>query len=189
MNAKLNERSGGKCELCGSAADIATYHVLPDRYSDNEVAICQSCRMQIDNNTPMVDHYWHFLSETMWSEVPAIQVLAWRMLNRLRNESWAADNLDMLYLDDETLAWAKAGGDPDEQPGAVVHKDSHGNVLQNGDSVVITKTLDVKGSSINAKLGTVVKNIRLVEDNPEQVEGRVEGQLIVILTKYLKRQN
>jgi len=116
-------------------------------------------------------------------------VLAWRMLNRLRNESWAADNLDILYLDEETLAWAKAAGDPDDQSEAVVHKDSNGNVLQNGDSVVLTKTLDVKGSSISAKLGTVVKNIRLVEDNPEQIEGRVEGQLIVILTKYLRKQS
>src|SRR5690606_17665226 len=109
-------------------------------------------------------------------------------LNRLRSESWAADNLDMLYLDDETLAWAKAGEDQDDRQGVIVHKDGYGNVLQNGDSVVITKTLDVKGSAITAKLGTVVKNIRLVEDNPEQVEGRVAGQVIVILTKYLKRQ-
>jgi protein PhnA len=37
-------------------------------------------------------------------------------------------------------------------------------------------------------MGTVVKNIRLVEDNTEQIEGRIEGQLIVILTKYVRRQ-
>ncbi len=84
---------------------------------------------------------------------------------------------------------AKALGEQDEAGEVLVHKDSNGNVLQNGDSVAPIKTLDVKGSSLSAKLGTVVKNIRLVEDNPEQIKGRVEGQLIVILTKYLRKQN
>ncbi|MGE8379306.1 MAG: PhnA domain-containing protein, partial [Sphingobacterium sp.] len=57
------------------------------------------------------------------------------------------------------------------------------------DTVVLTKTLDVKGSSLKATLGTVVKNIRLVADNIEQIEGKIEGQTIVILTKYLRKQN
>jgi protein PhnA len=69
------------------------------------------------------------------------------------------------------------------------HRDSNNNVLENGDTVVIIKTLDVKGSSLSAKLGTVVKNIKLVDDNKEQIEGRVEGQLIVILTKYVRKQS
>lgn len=99
------------------------------------------------------------------------------------------DNLDMMYLDEETLAWAKAGAEDEDEAPAEFHKDSNGNLLQTGDSVVLTKTLDVKGSSINAKLGTVVKNIRLVEDNTDQIEGRIEGQVIVILTKYLRKQS
>jgi protein PhnA len=37
-------------------------------------------------------------------------------------------------------------------------------------------------------VGTVVRNIRLVENNTEQIEGRIEGQVIVILTKYVRRQ-
>ena len=70
-----------------------------------------------------------------------------------------------------------------------MHKDSNGHVLQNGDSVVLIKSLDVKGSTINAKLGTVVRNIRLVDNNTEQIEGRIEGQVIVILTKYVRKQH
>ena len=101
---------------------------------------------------------------------------------------WAADNLDMLYLDEETLAWAKKTGDHESDGAVYLHKDSNGAVLQNGDSVVLTKSLDVKGSSLNAKMGTVVKNIRLVADNTEQIEGRIEGQVIVILTKYVRKQ-
>jgi protein PhnA len=38
-------------------------------------------------------------------------------------------------------------------------------------------------------MGTVVKNIRLVENNTEQIEGKIEGQVIVILTKYVRKQN
>jgi protein PhnA len=110
------------------------------------------------------------------------------MLNRLKQESWASDNLDMMYLDDERLAWAKASGDHENDAAVELHKDSNGNLLQNGDTVVLTKSLDVKGSTLNAKMGTVVRNIRLVEDNTEQIEGKIEGQTIVILTKYVRRQ-
>lgn len=93
----------------------------------------------------------------MWSEVPAVQIVAWRMLNRLRAESWAVDNLDMLYLDEDTLAWAKATGDHENDGSVALHKDSNGNILKTGDTVVLTKSLDVKGSTLNAKMGTVVK--------------------------------
>ena len=94
-----------------------------------------------------------------------------------------------MYRDGKQLAWAKATGDHENDASVDLHKDSNGHILQNGDSVVLIKSLDVKGSTLNAKLGTVVKNIRLVPDNTEQIEGRVEGQLIVILTKYLRRQS
>jgi len=60
--------------------------------------------------------------------------------------------------------------------------------LLQGDSIVLTKSLDVKGTSLNAKMGTIVKNIRLVEENTEQIEGKIEGQTIVILTKYVRKQ-
>lgn|SRR5690606_14625253 len=188
MNEMLRARSGGKCELCGKDTEVVVYNVQPDGHPNNEVVICQSLLAQIEGQEPVNPDEWRFLPDAMWSEVPAVQVVAWRMLNRLKGESWATDALDILYLDEETLAWAEAVAAPEEPGEAVVHKDAFGNVLQNGDSVVLTKTLDVKGSSISAKLGTVVRNIRLVDDNPEQIEGRVEGQLIIILTKYLRKQ-
>src|SRR5690606_1695262 len=189
MDEKLLARSGGKCELCGKETEVVVYNVPPDSQPDNEVVVCQSLLAQIEGREAVNPDDWRFLPDARWSEVPAVQVLAWRMLNRLKSESWAADALDILYLDEETLAWAEAVAGPEEPGEALIHKDAFGNVLQNGDSVVLTKTLDVKGSSISAKLGTVVRNIRLVEDNAEQIEGRVEGQLIVILTKYLRKQS
>jgi protein PhnA len=111
------------------------------------------------------------------------------MLNRLRDESWAVDNLDMMYLEDDVMAWAKATGDHENDGAVVLHRDSKGHVLQNGDAVVLTKSLDVKGSTLNARMGTVVRNIRLVHDNTDQIEGKIEGQLIVILTQYVRKQN
>lgn len=189
MNETLHARSAGKCELSQEEAELIVYNVLPDGHAGNEVLINKSLIGQIEGREPLHADTWRFLPDTMWSVVPAIQVLAWRMLHRLKGESWAADALDILYLDDETMEWARAVVDDDNPTEAIVHKDSNGNMLQNGDSVVLTKTLDVKGSSLSAKLGTVVKNIRLVENNAEQIEGRVEGQLIVILTKYLRKQH
>jgi protein PhnA len=132
--------------------------------------------------------HWSCLTEAMWSEVPAIQVISWRMLNRLRDESWAADNLDMMFLDDDTLIWAKATGDHENSSVVDLHRDANDQQLQDGDTVVLTKSLDVKGSTLNAKMGTVVKNIKIVADNTEQIEGKIEGQLIVILTKYVRKQ-
>ncbi len=189
--ALLSLRSENKCELCKSGEDIQMYEVLPQQNGDADdcIMICSVCRSQIQRQAELNSSHWHCLSESMWSEVPGIQVVAWRMLNRLRNESWAADNLDMLYLDDKTLAWAKATGDHENDDTVELHKDCNGQVLQNGDAVVLIKSLDVKGSTLNAKMGTVVKNIRIVEDNTEQIEGKIEGQTIVILTKYVRKQS
>jgi protein PhnA len=53
-------------------------------------------------------------------------------------------------------------------------KDSNGNILQNGDTVVIIKNLPVKGSSQSIKAGTKVKNIRLV-DSDHNIDCKVEG--------------
>jgi len=188
LQATLTARSNNQCELCNSNDGLSLYEVAFAPYKDEDgcMMICAKCLAQIEKKEELDAAHWNCLTTSMWSEVPAVQVTAWRMLNRLRSESWAADNLDMLYLDDEKLVWAKATGD-DENDGTVdLHKDAEGQILKTGDSVILTKSLDVKGTSLNAKVGTIVKNIRLVPDNTEQIEGRIEGQVIVILTKYVR---
>ncbi|MFM7016766.1 MAG: alkylphosphonate utilization protein, partial [Bacteroidota bacterium] len=112
---------------------------------------------------------------------------AWRMLNRLKNETWAADAIDMMYLDEDLLQWAQATNDHLESDGNDMHRDCNGAILLAGDSVTLIKSLDVKGSSVQAKIGTAVRNIKLVHDNTEQIEGKIDGQQIVILTKYVKK--
>ena len=68
-----------------------------------------------------------------------------------------------------------------------MHKDSNGTVLANGDTVTLIKDLPVKGAGFTAKRGTAVRNISLVPDNAGHIEGRVEGQRIVILTQFVKK--
>jgi protein PhnA len=190
LDELLIQRSGNACELCGKTGSLSLYEVPPQdqREPENCILVCSKCLAQIEKREEPDPAHWRVLGETMWSEVPGVQVMAWRMLNRLRHESWAADNLDMLYLDDDKLAWAKATGDHENDGSVDLHRDTNGAILQNGDSVVLIKSLDVKGSTLNAKMGTVVKNIRLVADNTEQIEGKIEGQTIVILTKYVRKQ-
>ncbi len=190
IDASLKARSGNKCELCQSDNSLSVYEVGPTAYNsgDNNILICEKCKAQVEKKEPLDNNHWACLTTSMWSEVPAVQIVSWRMLNRLKNESWAMDNLDMMYLDDETLTWAKASGDHENDATVELHKDCNGNILQHGDTVVLIKSLNVKGSTLNAKMGTVVKNIRLVEDNTEQIEGKIEGQIIVILTKYVRKQ-
>ena len=65
-------------------------------------------------------------------------------------------------------------------------KDSNGNLLQEGDAVTIIKDLKVKGSSTVLKRGTVVKNIRLTDDEKE-IEGRVNKEQMVLKTEFLKK--
>ena len=71
----------------------------------------------------------------------------------------------------------------------MVHRDSNGAVLAAGDTVVLIKDLPVKGSSMVAKRGTSVRNIRLVQDNPDQIEGRVNDQQIVILCQFVRKSS
>jgi protein PhnA len=186
----LLNRSENKCELCGATDALQVYEVPPQDQTnaDNCIMVCNTCLAQIDKKAELNQEHWKCLNESMWSEATGVQVVAWRMLNRLKAESWAANLLDMLYLDDNKLAWAKATGDHDNDSSVDLHKDANGTILAQGDAIVLTKSLDVKGSSLSAKMGTVVKNIRLVEGNTEQIEGKIEGQTIVILTKYVRKQ-
>ena len=191
LEETLKKRAADQCELCKAENDLKIYEVPPksDRREEDSLLICAKCLAQLDKKEALDSKHWACLTASMWSEVPAVQVVSWRLLNRLRNESWASENLDMMYLDDENMAWAKATGDHENDSAVELHVDCNGNVLQTGDSVALIKSLDVKGSTLNAKLGTVVKNIRLVADNIEQIEGKIEGQVIVILTKYVRKQN
>lgn len=188
----LKERSGDICELSGVAGVPLFVYELPHSAGkglESSLLLCEKCIAQIEKREVPESTYWEkILPVTIWSEIPAIQVVSWRMLNRFRNESWAVDTLEMAYLEEALLEWAKAAGDHTNDTDLLFHKDANGHILQNGDTVTLIKDLDVKGSSLTAKVGTAVRNIRLVHDNPEQIEGKIENQALVILTKFVKKQ-
>lgn len=188
VEQQLRDRAGSKCELCGAEDALAVYEVPPesDGGADQAVLLCATCRAQIEDPEQVDVNHWRCLNDSMWTPTPAVQVLAWRMLDRLRGEGWPQDLLDMLYLEPEVQAWAEATNAPDEAD-AVRHLDSNGAPLAAGDTVTLIKDLNVKGAGFTAKRGTAVRNISLVQDNPEQIEGRVNSQQIVILTKFVKK--
>ncbi|GAA4452446.1 PhnA domain-containing protein [Rurimicrobium arvi] len=187
---QLKARSGTSCELCSITSGLHVYEVAPvaSNITGNEALFCAKCIAQIDKKEELDPAHWECLKSAMWSEFPAVQVTAWRMLNRLRSESWAAECIDMMYFDDETMEWAKATGDHENDASVDLHRDSNGHVLEHGDTVVLTKSLDVKGSTVNARLGTVVRNIKLDPNDTGYIEGRIEGQSIMIKTIYVRKQ-
>lgn len=69
--------------------------------------------------------------------------------------------------------WSQDAGAETDDGGKVV-KDAHGNVLQDGDSITVIKDLKVKGSSLVVKVGTRVKNIRLV-DGDHDIDCKIDG--------------
>ena len=189
IEKELQARSGGKCELCNATEGLKVYVVPPKvaGYVEDSVYLCGTCEEQIENPDKVNVNHWRCLNESMWSEVPAVQVVAWRMLDQIKSEGWPQDLLDMLYLDEETTAWAKAL--EENEFDVVIHKDTNGAVLQTGDSVVLIKDLKVKGANFTAKRGTPVRRITLVRDNAGQIEGKINGQHIIILTEFVKKSN
>lgn len=167
------------CVLC--AADDATAVALAP--GEDVAQFCPICAAALSGDiTP--GPRWRCLGDAIWSEDPATQIAAWRLLTALPGEAWAADLLDSVYLDPEVLTRAQAG--EAAVPG-VDHRDSNGVLLAAGDTVTLIKDLPVKGSSMVAKRGTAVRGIRLVPDNAAQIEGRVNDQQIVILCQFVKK--
>ena len=186
IERKLKDRSGSVCEISGAEHDLVVYVLPPtnERTVENSVLIAKHLKDQIENPETMNENDWRGLSDSMWNEHLPVQILSWRMLARLKN----TDLLEMMYLDEEALEWAKATGEGEEEDeNKLVHKDSNGVTLLDGDSVVLIKDLDVKGATFTAKRGAAVHNIKLVWDDANLIEGRVENQNIYILTQYVKK--
>ena len=167
------------CPLCAADTDQLIDTPVDGGPHGASARICAVCMGQLGAPDPT---HFRALATTMWSEEPVIQVLAARTLTHLAEHAWARDLSDQLYLDDDTRAWA------DNVAPKSDHKDSNGIPLTAGDTVVLIKDLPVKGGGFTAKRGTAVQRISLVADDPAHIEGRVEGQRIVILTEFVKKR-
>lgn len=189
LERELQKRANGKCELCNGEEHLQLYTLAPtkDKSLNRTLTSCKTCVDQIENPEATDPNHWRCLNDSMWSEHQAVQVTAWRMLSRLRKEGWPQDLLDMMYLEEDVLEFAKATGEGEEDEGKLIHRDVNGVVLQAGDSVVLIKDLKVKGSSMIAKQGTAVRRISLDHENEKYIEGKVGPTQIVIITDYVKK--
>jgi len=181
ISAALKERSQGICELCNNLPGIHEYTVSPkDDRAAHQVVLCDDC-LNAMGEKDKGDH-WRCLEGSIWNIAPAVQALSYRLLQTYKQEEWASEVINSVDLDENIIQWAMSAFEV-----ADVHTDAFGNVLENGDTVVLTQGLNVKGTSFTAAKGTVVKKIKLVNDNTEQVEGKINDQTIIILTKFVKK--
>jgi len=192
LQQDLEIRSGNQCELCTSKELLTVYEVKPTSTVggsgiDGSLLACETCITQINSPEDTVVNHWRCLNDAMWSEYRAVKVVAWRMLSRLRNEGWPKDLLDMMYLEEDDLRFAKESGDHLDESEKIIHRDVNGAILEAGDSVVLIKDLKVKGSSLVAKQGTAVRRISLDHENAKFIEGKVGPTQIVIITDYVKK--
>lgn len=159
------------CAFCGAEDALALQHFDPA----GSVLLCPSCR---DEGAVQMAH-WRCLEGAAWSQDPIVQFAVWSKLATL-DAAWATECRETMVLSPQAQTWADA-------PAAVIHRDSQGQILQRGDTVVLIKDLTVKGANFTAKRGTAVRKISLVPDNARQIEGRVEDQKIVILTEFVRK--
>ena len=154
-----------KCELCGNEHNVSNFKVEP---KDEYVNLCEECKKQIENEI-LDENHFQCLNDSMWSEKSAVKVLTYRLLKKLGR----SDLIDMMYLEPDEEAWANTEIE--------IKKDAFGNILKNGDNVMVIKDLNVKGGN-NIKRGDVFKNIRL-GDTP----GHILAKNIYIKTEFLKK--
>lgn len=89
------------------------------------------------------------------------------------NCEYTYEDLNLLICPECAYEWTEESQADDEN----VVKDVNGNVLNDGDSVIITKDLKVKGASSSIKIGTKVKNIRIIEDSGDghNIDCKIDG--------------
>lgn len=186
---ELQERSNNTCELCAATENLQMYLVPPktEEIAEHAVLACDTCISQIEKPEEADPNHWRCLNDSMWSQYTPVKVVAWRMLNHLKGEGWPLDLLGMIYMEPEELEFAQSSGEFISEENKTVHRDCNGVILAAGDSVVLIKDLKVKGSSMVAKQGTAVRRISLDPENENFIEGKVDGQTIVIITEYVKK--
>lgn len=182
ISPELKNRNQNVCELCNTEEATIDYVVSPknEELIENKVALCNTCLSSMDNKDQ--SFHWRCLEGSIWSPEPSVQALSYRILYDLKKEDWANKLINSVDFNDDIIQWAISAYEKAE-----LHKDAFGNILENGDNVVLTQALNVKGTNFTASKGTVVKRIKLVADNPEQIEGKINDQLIIILTKFVKK--
>ncbi len=84
LEETLNKRAADQCELCKAENDLKIYEVPPksDRREEDSLLLCAKCLAQLDKKEALDSMHWACLTTSMWSEVPVVQVVSWRLLKR-----------------------------------------------------------------------------------------------------------
>ena len=102
------------------------------------------------------------------------------------NSEYTYEQGDMYVCPECAHEWSQAGG-AEAAEEAKVWKDANGNVLQDGDTVTVIKDLKIKGSSSVVKVGTKVKNIRLI-DGDHDIDCKIDGiGAMQLKTEFVKK--
>lgn len=105
----LTRRANSQCELCeiaGVKLQITEVPPTPKEPDfDHCIFTCETCTEQIANPKRIESNHWRCLNKAIWSNIPAIQVIAVLMLRQLHTQDWATELLDQAYISDEIESW------------------------------------------------------------------------------------
>ena len=107
----LARRSKSKCELCERGGEALSIVEVPPIFCEPAyercVMLCKSCRLAVEDPKRFSPgEQWRFLAQSVWSELPAVQVLAVRLLKRMEaSEVWAREALEGVYLEEDIEIW------------------------------------------------------------------------------------
>ncbi|MEM9399207.1 MAG: phnA protein [Verrucomicrobiota bacterium] len=106
----LVRRSRSKCELCeSSGSKLQAFEVeplSPEPEVDRCIFICQKCKDELTQVRLLDLGHWKCLYNSIWSDVPAVQVMTLRLLKKIaQKEHWAQELIEQVYLEDEMMEW------------------------------------------------------------------------------------
>ena len=113
MGKDLVRRAKSKCELTGAAGlTLRAYEVPPvgaDPDIERTLLISEECCEMLEHPERLHGRAWQCLAEAVWSEMPAVQVVAWRMLQAMASrEDWAREAIAEVVLEPAVEEWARA---------------------------------------------------------------------------------
>lgn len=116
MGKDLARRAKSRCEITGaSGVSLRPYEVPPVPETpefDRTLLVSEEVMEMIERPNRLEGRRWQCLVDAVWSDQPAVQVVAWRLLSELaKREDWAREALEEVFLDPEIEEWAK-----DERP-------------------------------------------------------------------------
>lgn len=112
LGKDLVRRARSRCELTGAAGvPLQAFEVPPvppEPELERTLLLSHEAVAALERPQHIDGRQWRCLAEAVWSEHPAVQVVAWRLLDAIaRREPWARETLDEVFLDPAVEEWAK----------------------------------------------------------------------------------